>query len=226
MRRLAIGLLASSLFTLFTGAQASTLGARMERALAAPSPEGTSRTRRLSSNDMAEGLKSMLADGASLAVIKLGAPGGFDRGGIKRIPAENEIDAMHLARAAEGTASQAGPILREAINALYFPDPEALLRGEPTATTQYLRDHAAEHIRTELAPVAWRSYTATLDSAGALLSAAIPRPNTRVGDQLAHTTSEAMLHIIADHEKLIRSSPAARGTPQLIRVFGGTTSSL
>lgn len=227
MRRFAIGLLASSLLTLFTSAQASSLGARMERAVAAPSPEGTSRTRRLSSDDIADGLKSMLTDGASLAVIKLGSRNGFGEVGSSHVSSMTGgdragVDDRHLIRAAESTASQAGPILREAINALYFPDPQALLDGGPTAATQFLRDHAAEHIRTGLRPAASRSYTATWKPAAGAIAATIPRPSSRIVDHLAHTTVEALLHVIGDQEMLIRRSPAARGTPQLVRLFGRT----
>ncbi|MES1955549.1 DUF4197 family protein [Salinisphaera hydrothermalis] len=227
MRRFAIGLLASSLLTLFTGAQTSNLGARMERVLAAPSPESTSRARRLSSDDVVDGLKSMLTDGASIAVIKLGARHGFGApDGYRLPPLAATGGGTHayerLCRAAESTASQAGPILREAINDLHFPAPEVVLNGSPTAATQFLRDHAGEHIRAELVPVVSRSYRATLASLDDETPVIALHAESRIADHLAQATTEAFLHVIAEQETLIRNSTAARSTPQLINVFGRT----
>ncbi|MGB7756996.1 MAG: DUF4197 family protein [Salinisphaera sp.] len=211
--------MASSLLTLLSGAQASGLGARMERVMAAPPPERASRTRRLSGEDIGAGLKGALMDGASLAVLELGAPGGFGEPSIYRIePLQIHDRHDHLARAAERTASQAGPILREAINALYFPDPQALLDADSSAATNFLRDHAAEHLRSELTPVARHAYAA----------AAIPgrygaMPSPRIADHIAHGTVDALFQAIGRQEQLIRRVPSARGTPHLARVFGATT---
>lgn len=219
MRRFAIGLLASSLLTLLSGAQASGLGAHMERAIAAPSPERTSRTRRVSGEDIVAGLKGALMDGASLAVLELGAAGGFGEQSAYRIkPMQAGDSSAHLAQAAERTASQAGPILREAINALYFPDPQALLDADSRAATAFLRNHAAEHLRSELTPVARHAY-----AAAAAAERRGSMPNQRIVDHIAHRTADALFQAIGRQEQLIRRFPSARGTPHIARVFGSTT---
>ncbi|MGN8159883.1 DUF4197 family protein [Salinisphaera sp. RV14] len=228
MRCFAIGLLASSLLTFVTGAQASGLGARMERAMAAPPPESTSRTRRVGRDDMATGLKSVLADGASTAVLELGAPGGFgrrplDRWPAMRSPAGRDIRLTHIASAAENTASQAGPVLREAINALYIPDPQALLEhGAPSATT-FLADHASQYLRCALAPIAARAYATVTRTPRRPIESSTSAPNSLLADHIASQTLDALLDAMARQEYLVRRGAATHTGPQRARIFGQST---
>ncbi|AWN15913.1 DUF4197 family protein [Salinisphaera sp. LB1] len=226
MRCFAIGLLASSLLTFVTGAQASGLGARMERAMAAPPPESTSRTRRVGRDDMASGLKCILTDGASAAALELGAPGGFGpHRPLGRLPAMHgpagqDIRVAHIASAAENTASQAGPVLREAINALHIPDPQVLLEhGAPAATT-FLADHASQYLRCALAPIAARAYAMVTRAPWRQIESKTSAPNSLLADHIASQTVDALLDAMARQEYLIRRGPAAHAGPQQARIFG------
>lgn len=221
-----MGLLASSLLTVLTGAQASGLGARMEQAMAAPSPAKTSKTRRLSSHDVTASLKNMLADGASLAVLELGARGGFNTRSGHRIATLNEVSGYdaeeeRLARAAESTASQAGPILREAINALHIPDPRALFETAGSPATAFFHSHSAEHLRLTLAPVAARAYAAAAESnitgRQRLPVANSHAPSPRLADHIAHGTVEALLDVIGQQERSMRCYSGAPDLQQLVR---------
>lgn len=228
MRRIAIGLLASSLLTLVTGAQASGLGSQMERAMAMPSPEKTSRTRRLSSADVAAGLKSALGDAASVAVLELGTAHGFNEhdSALVDVPVWY-ADRNHagtrslLLRSARRTAAEAGPLLREAINDLYLPDPHRVLAIAPCGASDFLRDHAAERLRGALTPIASRSYRDLAGRRGYTTPAIIaPHGDGRLADHIAQHTAHALLRAIARHETRIRREPSARGTPIVARVFG------
>ncbi|HET7312776.1 DUF4197 family protein [Salinisphaera sp.] len=215
MRRIAIGLLASSLITLLTGAQASGLGTQMERALIAPSPEKISRTRRLLTEDVTAELKNVLIDGAGLAVLERGAPGGFeDRFGADTTTANDTLRQPVLARAAENTAAQAGPILREIINALYVPNRQPAIDDDSvTPATRFLRDHAAEHLRMALARIAAR----VLAPPGSRPATRPTISRQRLADYVAQVTVDGLLQTMARHEQATRDS-GAHGSPQRARI--------
>lgn len=230
MRHIAVSLLASSLLALFTGAQAHGLGTRMERAMIAPPPAKTSRTRRLTADDAAAGLKSVLGDAANVAVLQLGTPGGFSENASYRIgqlAAHSGVvteprDAL-LNQAAEHTASQAGPLLRETINELHMPNPQRLIDGKATAASDFLRDHSAEALRNALSSIAARSYLDRQQGHRSPPRASDTEPTgPRIADHIAHATVHALLDTIGQQEAEIRRSPAARGTPLLACVFGPT----
>ncbi len=223
MRRFVIGLLASSLLTLVTGAQASGLGARMERAVAAPSAVSASRTRRISGERTASVVRNMLVDGAALAVMELGTPGGFDRhtGSSHRAASDEDRAGMTPARirlAAENTASQAGPVLREAINALHVRHPRSLLDGGSMTATEFLRDNAGERLRAALRPIVAGALADSVSDHALSASGTRADPDSRLAHHIAYAAVDALLDVMGRHEAVVRQLRS--GSPLMAGVTG------
>lgn len=225
MRRIAIGLVASSLFTALASAQAGGLGRHIEQALAArPSNERPARIRSCSERQAATKVKTLLTDCASGAVMQLGQAGAFNQDPTMQIrwpsrrqpnaavPDRLTLEAILAAvnRGAEQASAQAGPIFREAINALGFTDPCALLESHEDAACRHLQRHAGETLRARVHAIVAGS--AEQRRAQALLEDRLPKQNhVMLNDHVARATLASLFEVMAAQERRLRNAPIKSG---------------
>ncbi|MBA3581850.1 MAG: DUF4197 domain-containing protein [Gammaproteobacteria bacterium] len=200
----------------------------------------------LSREEVVAGLKQALSKGADLAIQQLGQPGGFNNDKQYRIPLpaplpewrerlavlglSNELNKLELTmnRAAEQAVADAVPIFVDSITQMTINDALGILRGSPTAATDYFQRTAGAKLQTRFRSVV---LNATADTGAAehydnvvtvfnrvrQLQGAPALPS--LDEYVANKAGQALFSKIALEEKRIRAEPAARTTALLKRVF-------
>jgi hypothetical protein len=198
----------------------------------------------LSTEEVAEGLKEALTNGASKGADIVSQLDGYYKNPEIRIPfppdvkrvedrlrqigLNDEVDRfiVSLNRAAEDAAREAKPIFISAIRQLTIQDAWAILRGDQDAATQYLSRTTSDNIRAVFLPIvrtALEKVNAT-KYYGDLINAynKIPLVQKADPDLEGYAVQKAMdglFIMVAKEEKNIRDNPGARTSDLLKKVF-------
>jgi hypothetical protein len=189
-------------------------------------------------------LREALEQGAGRAVAALGRENGFWAHPTLRIPmpeslskAENGLRRIgqakiaddfirSLNRAAENATPLARDMFIDAIRRMTIKDATDILKGPNDAATQYFRRHTAAPLAAAFLPIVARSTQSVGVTARykQLLKRAQPLGlvNTRAFDVDGYVTRKALdglFHLVAEEEQQIRTSPAARTSELLRKVF-------
>lgn len=199
----------------------------------------------LTNADVIKGLKEALSVGTNNSTALTSKLDGFNKNPLIFIPWPAEAIVMKdkliqlgfqkqitdfetsLNRAAEDATKSAAPIFVDAISKMTINDGFAILNGNDTAATHYLREKTYTSLKQTFSPVVTdainnvkvTSYWAPLITAYNL----IPGVNKQNPDLNAYVTDKAIdgvMKLIATEEIKIRKDPVARVTDILKKVFG------
>jgi hypothetical protein len=203
----------------------------------------------LTTDEIARGLKSALAQGTERAVTNLGKPDGFLRNLDVRIPLPPSLEkaekTLHrlgqqkladdfvttLNRAAETAVAEAGPIFRDAITQMTLADAKQILAGPDDAATQYFRRIGESRIHERMLPIVRSATDKTgvtsaykkLTGHRAVAALFRSRSDLQLDNYVTQKAGDGLFKLIADEEKEIRRNPVARTTELLKRVFGSAS---
>ena len=132
-----------------------------------------------------------------------------------------------LNRAAEEAAKKATPVFKDAITGMSIGDGFAILNGNDTAATHYLREKTFTPLKGQFMPVVKdaiakvkvTSYWQPLATAYNKLPG-VKKQNPDLNDYVCTKAINGLMTLIADEEAKIRKDPMARVTDILKKVFG------
>jgi hypothetical protein len=147
---------------------------------------------------------------------------------LRKAGFRKEVEQFELSmnRAAEKAAPKARAFFLDAIQTMTIQDAQAILRGNDTAATEYLKLKTRDRLYGAFKPVVasamrdvgvTRSFQELMDKART-----IPLLKEQTVDLDHHVTTEALdglFFMIGEEEKKIRKDPAARVTSLLKKVF-------
>ena len=193
---------------------------------------------------IAMGLKEALENGTTQAVNKLAAEGGYKSNVMYRItsPAKLQNFTKQLRRfglssqvekfenkmneAAELAASQATPILLDAIHNMTLEDSKKILMGPDNAATEYFRKRTSERLKREYMEIIRKKmseiklvgyFNSLIQKYNAL---AFSKPiNIDLESYVTDEALKGLFSIIEKTEKDIRENPMARTSDLLKKVF-------
>jgi hypothetical protein len=134
---------------------------------------------------------------------------------------------LTLNRAAEEATKSAAPVFLDAIKGMTITDGFAILKGNDSAATSFLKEKTTAELKQKITPVVqeainkveltkyWTPVISTYNS--------IPFIEKQNADLTGYVTDKAvagLFKLIAQEELKIRQDPAARVTDVLKRVFG------
>ncbi len=213
----------------------------------------------LTENEVASGLKEALRVGTDSAATQLGVINGYYGDELVKILLPKEADiivknaskipggekviedvVMHINRAAEDAAKEAGPVFWGAIREMSITDAFNILGGDDNAATQYLKQSTYDklfklynpkiqasldkEIAAGISPnMSWETLTGKWNQIADNPLAKMAGLNTVNVDLDAYLTEQALNGLfikIAEEEANIRKDPMARVNTLLERVFG------
>ena len=202
----------------------------------------------LSNAEVVQGLREALKVGAQNAVSFTGKEGGFANNPIIRIPFPAEAQKVkdkaiqlglnsevqkfeaNLNRAAELAAKEAVQVFVNSITSMSVEDGFAILKGDSTAATAYLKRTTTAELTSKFSPIVQKAIDEVkLTSYWTPLASAYNTATVLTGGQAvnpdlnAYVTEKAMgglFHYVGEEEKKIRKNPAARVSEILKKVFG------
>lgn len=199
---------------------------------------------KLSTAEVAEGLKEALTTGASKGSDLVSQLDGYYRNPEIRIPFPPEVKrvedrlrqvgmggevdkfVMALNRAAEEAAKEAKPIFVSAIRQMTIQDAWSILRGEQTAATQYLSRTTSPELKEKFSPIvqnaldkvnATQLYTNLITSYNKI--PLVQKVNPNLQEYATDKAIEGIFVMVAKEEKNIRENPGARTSDVLKKVF-------
>lgn len=191
------------------------------------------------------GLKEALRVGTENAVEELSTEGGYLQNPelriglpeqlqkaadtVRKIGLGGQVDALEqkMNAAAEEAAGQALPIFWDSIKGMTIDDATGILRGGPTAATDYFRQTTYQPLKAEYEPVVQkrmeelglvRLYNDLLTRYEAL--PLMPQVDLQLEDYVTDRALDGLYSTVAEEEQKIRENPAARTTELLRTVFG------
>lgn len=199
----------------------------------------------LTNDEVIKGLKEALSVGTNNSTALTSKLDGFNKNPLIFIPWPKEAQAMKdkliqlgfqkqvsdfetsLNRAAEEATKEAAPIFIDAISQMTISDGFAILNGNDTAATHYLREKTYNPLKEKFSPVVSNaigkvkvtSYWTPLANTYNL----IPGVKKQNPDLNAYVTDKAingLMTLISQEETKIRKDPMARVTDILKKVFG------
>jgi len=198
----------------------------------------------LTSDQVAQGLKEALTQGISKGSDALSQVDGYFKNPEIKIPFPpdaqkvedklravglgNDVDRfiMTLNRGAEDAAKQAKPIFVDAIKQMTIQDAWGILKGEPDATTQYLKKTTSTQLQTQFKPViqssldkvsATKYYTDLVNTYNKIPF--VEKVNPDLNSYATDLAIRGLFATVANEEKNIRANPTARTTDLLRKVF-------
>jgi hypothetical protein len=134
---------------------------------------------------------------------------------------------MSLNRAAEEAALKAGSVFIQAIKNMSVQDGFAILNGNDSAATNFLRQNTYSALYYSFLPIVKAavekvqvtSYWNPLATAYNKFPG-VTKQNPNLDDYVSNKTINGLMLLIADEEKKIRTDPAARTSDILKKVFG------
>jgi hypothetical protein len=199
---------------------------------------------KLSTQEVASGLKEALTKGVSKGSDEVSKEDGFFKNSEIKIPFPPEVKqvestlrkmgmdeqvdkfVLSLNRAAEDAAKEAKPIFVSAIKQMTIEDAWSILKGEDDAATKYLNKTTSGQLKEKFKPI----IKASLDKVNAtkyykelitaynkvpLVKKVSPELDTYATDK----ATDGLFVMIAKEEKNIRKNPGARTTELLKKVF-------
>lgn len=134
---------------------------------------------------------------------------------------------MSLNRAAEEAAKKAAPVFMSAITNMSVQDGFAILKGNDTAATNYLRKSTYASLKEQFTPVVKEaiekvkvtSYWSPLATTYNKLPL-VKKQNPNLDEYVTEKAINGLMLLIAEEEVKIRKDPAARVSELLKKVFG------
>lgn len=208
----------------------------------------------LSEEQLTAGLKEALAKGVESAITRLGRTDGFQGDQAVRIPFPDNLrriekglrtlgqeklaDDFTLAmnRAAEKAVPEAAGVLSQAVRQMTIEDAKNLVKGSPTAATEFFKRTTQTNLHERLLPIVQQATASvgvtsnykkmTEAVGGASIAKWLGRSGgTDALDLDAYVTRKTLDGLflkMGEEEKAIRENPAARTTDLLRRVFAGS----
>jgi hypothetical protein len=148
--------------------------------------------------------------------------------GLRTVGYGGEVDELVLSmnRAAERAAPEGKKIFWDAIAKMTIDDAQRILRGTPTAATDYFKDKTSAALTLSFQPIVDRAMNevGTIRQYNQLLgqAKAIPFLKTETYDLNRYVVGKALdglFHVVGEEERKIRTDPAARVTDLLKEVF-------
>ncbi|MDQ3187108.1 MAG: DUF4197 domain-containing protein [Pseudomonadota bacterium] len=199
----------------------------------------------LSEEDTTDGLKQALIQGVNAAVDKLAVTNGFLENPKVRIPlpgalqkaakpmrtlgmskyADGLIVAMN--RAAETAATEARPLMMDAVKKMSVEDAKKILAGADDAATQYFRSNTSEELAQKFLPIV-KNATDQVGLAkkynefagkGAKFGL-VSEKHVNIESYVTQKTLDGLYTMMAEEERLIRNNPMDQGSKLLQEVFG------
>jgi hypothetical protein len=206
--------------------------------------KNTSKTK-LTNEEVVRGLKEALTVGTNKSANLAGAVDGFYKNPRLFIPWPEEAKDMKaklmklgmsgkieefeqsLNRAAEEAATHAAPVFTQAIVNMSLQDGFAILNGNDTAATNYLRKTTYDPLKEQFLPVVKAAiekvevtkYWHPLVKAYNMVPG-VTKQNPDLDQYVTGKAINGLMVLIADEEIKIRKDPAARVTDLLKKVFG------
>ena len=149
--------------------------------------------------------------------------------GLRTAGYGGEVDKLVLSmnRAAERAAPEAKQIFWDAIGKMTIDDGQRILRGTPTAATDYFKDKTSASLTLAFRPIVDKAMdeVGTARQYNELLgqAKAIPFVKTESYDLDRYVVGKALdglFRVVGDEERKIRTDPAARVTTLMKEVFG------
>lgn len=199
----------------------------------------------LSNGDVVKGLKEALSVGTNNSISLTSALDGFKNNPAIFIPWPQQAIVMKerltqlgfqkqindfetsLNRAAEEATKTAAPIFLNAITNMSISDGFAILNGNDTAATHFLREKTYASLKQSFAPtvtdainkVKVTSYWSPLITTYNKIPGVQPQ-NPNLNDYVTDKAINGLMTMIAKEETKIRKDPMARVTDILKKVFG------
>lgn len=199
----------------------------------------------LSNSDVIKGLKEALSVGTNNSVNLTSKADGFLKNPLIFIPFPEEAQVIKerlsqlgmtqqitnfetsLNRAAEEAAKTAAPIFLNAVSNMSISDGFAILNGNDTAATHFLREKTYASLKQSFLPtvtdainkVQVTSYWSPLISTYNKIPG-VEKMNPNLNDYVTNKAINGLMLMIAKEETNIRKDPAARVTEILKKVFG------
>ena len=199
---------------------------------------------KLSTEEVAKGLKEALTNGVSKGSDLASAVDGFYKNPEIKIPFPPEVRQVEeklrqiglgsqvdefvvaLNRAAEDAAKEAKPIFVTAVKEMTIQDAWSILKGEEDAATQYLNRTTSSQLHDKFKPVIQKSlakvnatkyYSDLINTYNKIPF--VKKVNPDLDDYATEKAVDGMFVMVAKEEKNIRENPGARTTELLEKVF-------
>jgi hypothetical protein len=196
-------------------------------------------------NEVAEGLKEALIKGISSGSDLASMLDGYFKNPRIKIPFPPEVKKVEdklrqigmgsevdrfvltLNRGAEDAAKEAKPIFITAIKSMTIQDAWAILRGNETAATDYLKRVTSQQLHDKFKPVitnslnkvnATKYYSDLVNTYNKI--PLVQKVNPDLNEYATTKAMDGLFLLISDEEKKIRKDPVARTTELLKKVFG------
>ena len=212
---------------------------------AATTGTNTTSNSALSNSDVIKGLKEALSLGTNNSVLLTSKTDGFLKNPLIYVPWPSQAIVMKerlaqlgfqtqitdfetsLNRAAEEATKTAAPIFLNAITNMSISDGFAILRGNDTAATHFLREKTYTSLKQTFAPtvtdainkVKVTSYWSPLITTYNKIPG-VEKQNPNLTDYVTDKAINGLMTLIAQEETKIRKDPMARVTDILKKVFG------
>ncbi len=197
-----------------------------------------------STEEVAEGLKEALTNGASKGSDLVSKLDGYYKNPEIKIPFPPEVAKVEsrlrqvgmgaevdkfieaLNRGAEEAAKEAKPIFVSAIRQMTIADAWSILKGEKNAATQYLQKTTTAQLTDKFKPVvhnalekvnATKYYTDLVTAYNKI--PLVQKVNPNLDDYATEKAISGLFVMVAKEEKNIRENPGARTSALLKKVF-------
>ncbi len=198
----------------------------------------------LDSDEIANGLKTALTQGAEKSTGKLSAADGFFKDAAVKILLPPEVSkvqsklkmlglsglmnnaVLSMNRAAEDAAKSATPIFITAIKQMSITDALSILKGSDTAATSYLRRSTLMNLTNAFMPIVQASLQkvdATKywnDVFNTYNKFSFNKVDPDINSYVTTKALNGIFYYVAQEEKNIRTNPGARASDILKKVFG------
>ena len=149
---------------------------------------------------------------------------------LRQVGLGGQVDELEIGmnRAAERAAGEARDVFWSAITGMTVADAFGILRGGPTAATDYFRDRTEATLRSRFQPIVQqkiqevglgRAYGRVSTTYNSLRPAGAP-PLVDLDDYVTDRALAGLFTVLGTEEQRIREDPAARTTELLRKVFG------
>lgn len=229
---------------LLTACDPKTTEALLSTTNAILNSQGTT-TPSLTNDEVISGLREALSVGTNNSAGLASKTDGFLKNSAIFIPWPSEAQTMKdkliqlgfqnqvtnfetsLNRAAEEAAKEAAPVFLNAITNMSIGDGFAILRGNDTAATHYLREKTTASLREKFSPIVSNainkvkvtSYWTPLANTYNLIPG-VKKQNPDLNTYVTDKAINGLMLMISQEETKIRKDPMARVTDILKKVFG------
>lgn len=199
----------------------------------------------LTNEEVVKGLKEALTIGTNNSAAVASVTDGFNKNPAIYIPWPAEAQAMKdkliqlgfqakvaefetsLNRAAEEAAKSAAPIFVDAVTGMSVGDGFAILKGQDTAATHYLREKTYAPLKEKFQPVVktaiekvnvtayWTSLVTTYNKIPG-----VKKQNPDLNEYVTNKAINGLMVLIGKEEAKIRNNAGAQVTDLLKKVFG------